>query len=620
MKYLLLLTFVNLIFKVNGIDVDKRAVLFEKVIPLIQDIISFYNSFGVYFVFESHIDDCNLDLKTWENTAVRWLSRMYIMSQVIDYNNLEEMSQKHRRGYSRSPLFVIFVEDTKSLEHFRNSIRNSDISAYSWFALIGESTGIDCKNPQGNPLNLKMDTRMIANCQKSWNIMKYYSIFENTTEAVQLAVWAPGSHLIIESDDNVLQVKKNMKGIALRGAVRPATSAAYNQNWKNYLTKLKAELENVANFTINVTVNDDSCGYQDEDTKKWFGLMKAMSENRADIVIALLSMSNTRLQVVDFTIPLMTTHVHLYARLPNSTNIQWSAYFRVFDKYSWMALGLTVLILSAVLGLTKNKMQRPYFNSRTYLENFINVWGIYTQQGLPEPPNNQASQMLCFWILLSSLFINALYSASITSYITVLTTVLPFSTIDEFLNSDYQLIILNGSRGEDLILHGDPLVGVLKEHLRTNKPMPVQPYEGFQQACREKIAFYSNEVSFSGSNQILSCVLGSLQLPRIEWMSLALAKDSPYTETLNYYILRLMNNGIMQRLKSKYLYKYEELTDSNPNYVTLWEVMPILAILLIGVITALLVLCLEVRVHNYCRSIPKHPAVKSNIKPRIAWK
>ncbi|XP_008202761.1 uncharacterized protein LOC103315479 [Nasonia vitripennis] len=337
--------------------------------------------------------------------------------------------------------------------------------------------------------------------------------------------------------------------------------------------------------------------------------MKAMFEKKADIAVALLSISNSRLDQVDFTIRLMNSHTYLYARLPNSTNIQWSAYFRVFDKYSWITLGLT-----------KNKMQRPYFNCRMFLDNFINVWGIYTQQGLPEPPNNTTTQILCFWVLLSSLFINALYSVSITSYITVLTTFLPFSTIGEFLKSDYQLIVLNASRDEDLILHGDPLVGVLKIRLRTDKPMPVQPYDGFQQACREKIAYYSDETAFSGSNQKLPCVLGSLKLSRVEWMSLALAKDSPYTETLNYYILRLMNNGILQRLKSKYLYKYEELTDSNPNYVTLWEVMPILAIWLIGVIAALLVLCLEVRVHNYCRSIPKHPVAKSNIKPRISWK
>lgn len=151
--------------------------------------------------------------------SVRVLSRSYITSQVIGYDHLEELSKDRRRGHYRSPLFIVFVNDTENLEHFQLSIRNSDISAFSWFTLIGKRTGIDCDSPLGNPFNLKMDTRMIAHCWGSQNIKKFYSTFENTTDVVELATWMPGSHLAIKSDDDVLQVKKNMKGIALTAAV-----------------------------------------------------------------------------------------------------------------------------------------------------------------------------------------------------------------------------------------------------------------------------------------------------------------------------------------------------------------------------------------------------------------
>lgn len=91
-------------------------------------------------------------------------------------------------------------------------------AANSWFVFVKPESGFDCERPLGNPLNLRMDTRMIVKCRNSFSINKLYSIFENTTEVIEVAVWSPGSHLDIKMSDDLLQVKKDMKGIVLRTA------------------------------------------------------------------------------------------------------------------------------------------------------------------------------------------------------------------------------------------------------------------------------------------------------------------------------------------------------------------------------------------------------------------
>ena len=70
-----------------------------------------------------------------------------------------------------------------------------------------------------------------------------------------------------------------------------------------------------------------------------------------------------------------------------------------------------------------------------------------------ETPANMTTQMLYFSILVSSLVLYSIFSATITSYIAVLTNDLPFSTYEEFrVMDDYKLTIIQGSRDEQLVV------------------------------------------------------------------------------------------------------------------------------------------------------------------------
>lgn len=55
-----------------------------------------------------------------------------------------------------------------------------------------------------------------------------------------------------------------------------------------------------------------------------------------------------------------------------------------------------------------------------------------------------------------------------------------------------------------------------------------------------------------------------------------------------------MDYGIIDRLKKTFFYKYTEIPDTQPNYITFNEVVPILLILAAGVMASLIMLCVEI--------------------------
>ena len=127
-----------------------------------------------------------------------------------------ELQTTDIQASATEPLYVLRINTDMDLARFQKKTKDWNMSMFTWFISIYNGTSINCENPVGNPFNLEMDTRMIVRCGNSKSIKKYFSIFHDTTEVVDIAAWTPGAKLVFEKDDNRLQVQKNMRGITLK--------------------------------------------------------------------------------------------------------------------------------------------------------------------------------------------------------------------------------------------------------------------------------------------------------------------------------------------------------------------------------------------------------------------
>ncbi|XP_011684762.1 PREDICTED: uncharacterized protein LOC105448100 [Wasmannia auropunctata] len=227
----------------------------------------------------------------------------------------------------------------------------------------------------------------------------------------------------------------------------------------------------------------------------------------------------------------------------------------VFGLDIWMTLVVVIIITSTLLTIMK-KTKNRYFSWNLMSDNYIKVWGIYCQQGLSEFPRELPMRVAFFSIYISSIVILAIYSASLMSFLMLNLPKLPFSTLEDYVNDGtYKLIVLKNSAEYDIPSRiKDPMFLKMYELLEEKKYLPTTLAEGFKQIChREKLAFYTTEVFKEAMNMYVRCKVVYIDTGRVDNLGLTLSKGNPYTGFINYHLRRFHLNGVMDKLRNKYL-------------------------------------------------------------------
>lgn len=93
--------------------------------------------------------------------------------------------------------------------------------------------------------------------------------------------------------------------------------------------KILEELSLSLNFSMTIAYKEESYGNYNETTGQWTGVIGRLHRRDVDLGVAEFTMTEQRLDTVDFTLPIMLSRNHLYMRQPEGSVLQWSAYFRV---------------------------------------------------------------------------------------------------------------------------------------------------------------------------------------------------------------------------------------------------------------------------------------------------
>lgn len=204
-------------------------------------------------------------------------------------------------------------------------------------------------------------------------------------------------------------------------------------------------------------------------------------------------------------------------------------------------------------------------------------------------------------IFLSSLIILSAYSASLTSFLTVSTVTLPFSTMEEFANyGSYKLITFRNSADYDMIIAANSsLFEKVKKLIKDEEDLPLTAHDGFLQVCNEKVGFYITEAIKNAIS--IPCETSFIDADRVDSLALVLKKHGQYTGVVNYYLQQFKDNGVLARLKNTFLVTGDPPEKGNVT-VNLHGIAPILSVLAGGAIFSCLVLLFEKIYYNFWRN------------------
>ncbi|XP_016963221.1 glutamate receptor ionotropic, kainate 2 [Drosophila biarmipes] len=205
-----------------------------------------------------------------------------------------------------------------------------------------------------------------------------------------------------------------------------------NDRFKGYAVDLIYKLAEECKFDFNFEpVRDNKYGSYDAATDEWDGIIRELIDNKAQIGICDLTITQARRSVVDFTVPFMQLGISIlsYKQPPPEPNMY--AFLNPFGVEVWIYVMIAMIITAYALVLAgridQYEWEQPVENEDHELER-ENIWHLHNAmwlvlgsiltQGCDLLPRGMPMRLLTAFWWIFALLISQTYIAKLASFIT----------------------------------------------------------------------------------------------------------------------------------------------------------------------------------------------------------
>ncbi|XP_053593783.1 glutamate receptor ionotropic, kainate 2 [Microplitis demolitor] len=563
--------------------------------PLVLNLNNEYQTSGI--IFTSSKNYSSFEWSTFVCNMVKNLSNEGILSGVIEFDELKEKIEFYQTRIIR-PLVVYIIDEIQDVIMFEELSKTIDMNYPIWLLIftgssMSDSTCDYCQNIQNNKLSLTFSSEMIVWC--CCNPKYLYEWWSNDGYNFSRGHYANWTY------ETGLQRINNNSLYAIRSSVDAPLRIAYvsnsvffqynNLKMGGFMGDILEELTTTLNI-IPLMMSKNIFGTWNDEDKIWTGMVGTLWRHEADLGVGEVTMTKHRREILDFSLPLTLSPCRLYFKEPTAS-LKWSSYFEAFSDHIWMIIMILLMLTPVLLTFMKIQQKNKYITN-IVIENYLNVWGIFCQQGLSEFPTRTSLRIAYFSMFISALVISAAYSAALISFLTVSTDNMPFNNLDEFIeDGTYKFLVLKDSADYDLFSYSnDSTTQSLKNLMETEELLPPSVYEGFFQVCIQKAAFYASDAMRMSMNDTFPCEITYIETGRYDSLAMILPLHSPYTGIFNHQIHRFRDKGILNRFVRKYFIKRNPKINAY-DAVTIRGVAPILVVFTGGLTFAIILLLIE---------------------------
>ncbi|XP_047350396.1 glutamate receptor 1-like [Vespa velutina] len=518
----------------------------DESVPLIIDICKSYKTKSIIFLYGESIKEMEMTMMIFKWT--RALSREGFTTSNLYFSQLHESSYYVKRIVR--PHYIAVISNYDAINEFSLATNTYDMTFAAWLVLfIYKGRGFDyCYNPPGNIFHLKFNTEMLVRCGTENILREWYSIYKNRTEINDFATWNLEKGIIKVVPKSLYDRRYNLQGLTVRAViVKESSFVNINENdeLEGMFGRILKELCVSLNFSLKVVSKVDEYGRWNPNDNTWSGAIGEIYAGRADISISDFSMTSARLNVVDFTFPLVSSKNCIFIKEPNKFAIKWSSYFQTLSHSVWIAKFGVLVFATIVLVFLKIKIGTDRNIGQLLSDNFLEIWGIFCQQGLADFPDRSSLRIAYLSMFLSAVVLSAAYSAALISFLTSAIPVLPFHSLESLVeDGTYQFAVLRGTADYDIVANArDPLAKKLMKLMPEEKKLPLTIKEGFGRICEnQKIALYTSIAKKEAIRFKTPCNVVPISAGRIESLAIILSKHNPFTDVINFQRISLQTS------------------------------------------------------------------------------
>uniref|UniRef100_A0A1I8ARD8 Glutamate receptor n=1 Tax=Steinernema glaseri TaxID=37863 RepID=A0A1I8ARD8_9BILA len=372
---------------------------------------------------------------------------------------------------------------------------------------------------------------------------------------------------------------EDLAGLTLRVVVyleEPFVMRANNKiGYEGFCIDLLVEMANLLkfNFTI-IEVVDGTYGIED-DSGRWNGLIGVLQRHEADLSVSAVTITYSRVEVVDFSLPFMHLGISILLAKSNEDVHQKSTLFTFLEPLSfsvWISLLGSYLLVSFTMWLLARFSPYEWFdiqqiderdksmdNHKNQFSILNSLWfavGSLMQQGSDVIPRAAATRIVAvIWWMFTLILISS-YTAQLAAFLTVERMTTPIeSTSDLASQQKIKYGTLKSGSTMDFFRESKiPIYERMWSIMESSSPTV------FVNSSREGIArvkagnyAYMMESSMLEYYIERDCELQSIGgLLDSKGYGIALPKGSPLRDIMSRTVLQLQERTILEALKNKW--------------------------------------------------------------------
>ncbi|XP_078533115.1 glutamate receptor 2 isoform X5 [Lissotriton helveticus] len=351
-----------------------------------------------------------------------------------------------------------------------------------------------------------------------------------------------------------------------------------NERYEGYCVDLATEIAKHCGFKYKLTiVADGKYGARDQETKIWNGMVGELVYGKADIAIAPLTITLVREEVIDFSKPFMSLGISIMIKKPQKSKPGVFSFLDPLAYEIWMCIVFAYIGVSVVLFLVSRFSPyewhtEEFEDGRETQSNestnefgiFNSLWfslGAFMRQGCDISPRSLSGRIVggVWWFF--TLIIISSYTANLAAFLTVERMVSPIESAED-LSKQTEIAygtLDSGSTKEFFKRSKIAVFDKMWTYMRGAEPSVFvkTTAEGVARVRKSKgkYAYLLESTMNEYIEQRKPCdtmkVGGNLDS---KGYGIATPKQSSLRNTVNLAVLKLNEQGLLDKLKNKWWY------------------------------------------------------------------
>ncbi|XP_037832010.1 glutamate receptor 2-like isoform X3 [Kryptolebias marmoratus] len=351
-----------------------------------------------------------------------------------------------------------------------------------------------------------------------------------------------------------------------------------NDQYEGYCVDLAAEIAKHCGIRYQLKiVGDGKYGARDAETKIWNGMVGELVYGKADIAVAPLTITLVREEVIDFSKPFMSLGISIMIKKPQKSKPGVFSFLDPLAYEIWMCIVFAYIGVSVVLFLVSRfspyewTLEEPEDGALPLTTESTNEFGIFNslwfslgafmRQGCDISPRSLSGRIVggVWWFF--TLIIISSYTANLAAFLTVERMVSPIESAEDLAKQTEIAYgtLDSGSTKEFFRRSKIALFDKMWQYMKSAEPSVFvkKTSEGVQRVRKSKgkYAYLLESTMNEYIEQRKPCdtmkVGGNLDS---KGYGIATPKGSPLRNAVNLAVLKLNEQGLLDKLKNKWWY------------------------------------------------------------------